>query len=234
MSLVHSASWEWDITGDVITWSQKAFRILGLAPASTPAVLEQYLALTHPDDRETVQGAVRHTLETGTSFDIDHRIVLPDGSVRLLQCRGALVTDAVGRPVTMRGTVLDITTRKEAPCPRGLETILLVDDQEQVRRVVRRVLETRGYHVLVAASGPDALRLTVQHAGTIDLLVTDVLMPGMSGLEVALLLAPAHPRMKVLYLSGNPLEPGVAFLQKPFTVDALARKVRETLEAPRP
>ena len=64
--------------------------------------------------------------------------------------------------------------------------------------------------------------------------MTDVLMPGMSGLEVALLLAPAHPRMKVLYLSGNPLEPGVAFLQKPFTVDALARKVRETLEAPHP
>ena len=232
-SLVHIASWEWDIAGDVLTWSQETLRILGLAPAHTPIVLEQYLALTHPDDRETVKGAVRRTLETGASFDIDHRIVLPDGSVRFLQCRGALVTDAVGRPVTMRGTVLDTL--------RGSETILLVEDQAEVRNLVRRVLEARGYHVLVAASGHDALRLTVQHAAPIDLLVTDVVMPGMSGREVALLLAPAHPKMKVLYLSGysdesiDPLgllDPGAAFLSKPFTAEALARKIRDVLAAP--
>jgi two-component system, cell cycle sensor histidine kinase and response regulator CckA len=111
------------------------------------------------------------------------------------------------------------------------QTILLVDDQDEVRSLVRRILEARGYHVLVAASGDDALRLTVQYTGTIDLLVTDVVMPGMSGLEVALLLAAAHPQMKVLYLSGYPLEAGVTFLQKPFTAEALARKVREVLES---
>jgi len=228
-SLVHIAGWEWDITGDVITWSQEAFRILGLAPADTPIVLKQYLVLVHPEDRETVAGAVRHTLETGVSFEIDHRVVLPDGGVRVLQCRGALVTDAVGRPLIMRGTVQDIAERKST------ETILLVEDQEAVRRVVRRVLEARGYHMLVAASGDDALRLTVQHAGTIDLLVTDLMMPGMSGREVALLLAPAHPEMKVLYLSGQSDESisDDTFLQKPFTAEALATKVREVLEAPR-
>jgi len=127
--------------------------------------------------------------------------------------------------------------------PRGSETILLVEDQPEVRNLIRRVLEARGYHVLVAASGHDALRLTVHHVGTIDLLVTDVMMPGMSGREVALLLAPAHPRMRALYLSGYTqesimrdamLEPGIAFLQKPFTADALAAKVREVLESPRP
>jgi len=230
------ATWEWNITDDAITWSEDTHRIFGLASADTPIGLEQYLALTHPDDRETIAGAVRHTLETGVSFAIDHRIVRPDGSVRFLQCRGALVTDAVGRPLIMRGTVLDITAR-----PRGLETILLVDNQKDVRRVVRRVLETRGYHVLEAASGHDALRLTVNFPTPIHLLVTDVVMPGMSGREVSLVLAPEHPTMKTLYLSGYAdesivrhglLEPGVAFLQKPFTTDALARKVREVLDAP--
>ena len=112
-------------------------------------------------------------------------------------------------------------------------TILLVEDQEEVRNLVRRVLSARGYHVLAAASGQDALRLTVQFAGPIDLLVTDVMMPGMNGREVALLLAPAHPKMKTLYLSGYPDEsPGIAFLQKPFTAESLAQKVREVLDSP--
>lgn len=224
MSFALIASWEWDITGDAITWSQEACRVLGLAPARTPTVLAQYLALVHPDDHEAVAGAVRHTLETGVSFELDHRIVLPEGSIRFLRCRGALVTDAVGRPVSMRGTVVGITERR-------CESILLVDDQDEIRSLIRRILEARGYHVLVAASGDDALRLTVQYTGTIDLLVTDVVMPGLSGLEVALLLAPAHPKMRVLYLSGYPLERGDAFLQKPFTAEALARKVREVLDA---
>jgi signal transduction histidine kinase/CheY-like chemotaxis protein len=120
----------------------------------------------------------------------------------------------------------------------GSETILVVEDQEEVRRLTRRILEARGYRVLVAASGPEALRLAEHEAGRIDLLVTDVVMPGMSGREVGLLLAPARPTMKVLYLSGytdesivhhGVLEPGVAFMQKPFNAEALARKVREVL-----
>jgi PAS domain S-box-containing protein len=617
-AVAHIGSWEWDVACDTITWSEETYRIFGLTPAHGPIVLEQGLALIHPDDRETVAGAVRHTLETGASFEVDHRIVHPDGSVHFLHGRGGLVTDATGRPVGMTGTVLDITARKRAeealrqakhhletliasaplailsvdadgivetwnpaaervfgwtaaevagrPVPvvpedkkdecaalrrrvmdgeslngveltrqkkdgtpvtvilfaaplrdaqaritgilalfedvtgvkrleqqvfqaqkmeaigrlaggvahdfnnlltailgstdllleslpsdhpgredaeetrkaalraadltrqllafsrqqvlaprvldlnevvanmdrmlqrligedielrtvlardlgavradagqleqvivnlavnardampgggkltietlnvaldeayvaaqavvvpgsyvmlavsdsgtgmdaltqarvfepffttkakgqgtglglatvygivkqsggyiwvysepgqgttfkvylpraaapvestspdpvitgslRGSETILLVEDQQEVRNLIRKMLEARGYHVLVAASGHDALRLTVQHAGTIDLLVTDVVMPGMSGREVALLLAPAHPKMKTLYLSGYTdesivrhglLEPGIAFLQKPFAAEALARKVREVL-----
>jgi PAS domain S-box-containing protein len=492
-AFAHIGSWEWDIAGDAITWSEETYRIFGLAPAHKPVALDQYLALIHADDRDAVAGAVRHTLETGASFEIDHRIVHPDGSVHYLHGRGGLVMDVIGRPVGMTGTVLDITTRRHleqqlsqaqkleavgrlaggvahdfnnlltailgstdllleslaadhpgredaeetrkaalraadltrqllafsrqqilaprvldlnevvakmdrllqrligddvelrtvlaadlgavradpgqleqvivnlavnardampgggkltietmnvaleetymapktvvapgsyvmvavsdsgtgmdaatqarvfepffttktpgqgtgwglatvygivkqsggyvcvqsetgrgttfkvylprvdapieaaAPDPvgtaslRGSEGILLVEDQAEVRNLLRRLLEARGYHVLVAASGPDALRLTVQHPGPIDLLLTDVVMPGMSGREVALLLAPAHPKMKTLYLSGHTdesiarhglLEPGIAFLQKPFTADALARKVREVL-----
>jgi two-component system cell cycle sensor histidine kinase/response regulator CckA len=496
-AIAHIGSWEWDIARDAITWSEETYRIFGLTPAQGPIALEQYLALIHPDDRDTVGGAVRQTRETGASFEIDHRIVHPDGSVHFLHSRGGVVVDATGRPVGMTGTVLDITARKhleqqlfqaqkmeavgqlaagvahdfnnlltailgstdllleslptghpgredaeetrkaalraadltrqllafsrqqvlaprvldlnevvanmdrllqrllgedielrtvltpnlgavradagqleqvivnlavnardampgggnltietmnvaleetyraahtvvvpgayvmvavsdsgtgmdaatqarvfepffttkpkgqgtglglataygivkqsggyiwvysepgrgttfkvylprvDAPAERvspdpdstaslrGSEAILLVEDQEEVRKLVRRMLESRGYHVLAAASGHDALRLTGQHAGTIDLLVTDVVMPGMSGREVALLLAPARPHMKVLYLSGytdesivrhGMLEPGIAFLQKPFTAEALARKVREVLDLAR-
>src|SRR6267143_1636932 len=113
-AFAHIGSWEWDVVGDTITWSEETYRIFGLAPAHGPIALEQYLALIHPDDRETVAGAVRHTLETGASFEIDHRILLADGSVHFLHGRGGLVTDATGRPVGMTGTVLDITTRKRA------------------------------------------------------------------------------------------------------------------------
>jgi len=125
---------------------------------------------------------------------------------------------------------------------RGSETILIVEDQDEVRKLTRRMLEARGYHVLVAASGADALRIADQAAGRIDLLLTDVIMPGMSGREVALLLGPAHPNMRVLFVSGytdesivheGMLEPGLAFLQKPFTAEGLARKVREVLDASR-
>jgi len=125
---------------------------------------------------------------------------------------------------------------------RGSETILIVEDQDEVRKLTRRMLEARGYQVLAAASGADALRIADQAARRIDLLLTDVIMPGMSGREVALLLGPAHPNMRVLFVSGytdesivheGMLAPGLAFLQKPFTAEGLARKVREVLDAPR-
>ena len=124
--------------------------------------------------------------------------------------------------------------------PHGSETVLVVEDQDEVRKLTRRVLEARGYTVLVAANGTEALQVAQAHAGPIHLLATDVVMPGMSGREVSLRLAPARPQMKVLYLSGytdesitrhGVLEPGIAFLQKPFTADALARKAREVLDS---
>jgi CheY-like chemotaxis protein len=121
----------------------------------------------------------------------------------------------------------------------GSETILLVEDEEAVRRLVRRTLEKQGYRVLVAASGVEAVRLAERHSGPIHLLVTDVVMPHMSGRETAERLKAMRPGMHVLYVSGytettivrgGTLDTGETFLQKPFTPRALMRQIRDLLD----
>jgi CheY-like chemotaxis protein len=122
---------------------------------------------------------------------------------------------------------------------RGSETILLVEDEPAVRALTRRVLQRYGYDVLEAASGDEALALAERRPGEIHLLVTDVVMPGMSGREVAQRIARTRPSTAVLYTSGytpdaimqhRVIAAGAPFLQKPFTPAALAAKVREVLD----
>jgi CheY-like chemotaxis protein len=122
----------------------------------------------------------------------------------------------------------------------GEETILLAEDNEVVRGVACEILELHGYKVLPAVDGRDAIKIAGQHAGPIELMITDVMMPGMNGRELASSLSASRPDMKVLYMSAYPNnaiahlgvhDPGVAFLQKPFTPDGLAGKVREVLDA---
>jgi two-component system, cell cycle sensor histidine kinase and response regulator CckA len=123
--------------------------------------------------------------------------------------------------------------------PKGSETVLVVEDEDSVRELVERVLSEKGYRVLFAAEGNEGLRIAGGHREPIDLLITDVVMPGMGGRELAARLEAARPGMKVLFMSGYSekvishhgiLEDGLAFFQKPFTSDALLRKVRETLD----
>jgi PAS domain S-box-containing protein len=125
--------------------------------------------------------------------------------------------------------------------PVRTETILLVEDALRVRAVVREILEMNGYSVLEARHGAEAIEISERHRGPIQLMVTDVVMPQMSGRELAQRLQPVRPDMRVLYMSGytddaivrhGVLGEGIAFLSKPFTPDALALKVREVLDAP--
>jgi PAS domain S-box-containing protein len=127
-----------------------------------------------------------------------------------------------------------------APAPHGSETVLLVEDEESVRGIARIALQSHGYKVLTAVDGQDALRVVAQHPGSIALLVTDLIMPGMSGRELAEQLGPRFPTMKTLFISGYTddavirhglVQEKVAFLQKPFSPLTLARKVREVLDA---
>ena len=132
------------------------------------------------------------------------------------------------------------TASKTSPQPpRGSETVLLVEDDRTVRSLASEMLELNGYTVLQARDGPEALDLVRRHGHPIHLLLTDVVMPQMSGRQLAEGIAAIHPGIRVLYMSGytdgviahhGMLDAGVAYLQKPFTADFLARKVREVLD----
>jgi two-component system, cell cycle sensor histidine kinase and response regulator CckA len=118
--------------------------------------------------------------------------------------------------------------------PDGSQTVLVVDDLPIVRGAVRAMLEAGGYCVLEAADGAEALRVAEQHAGRIDLLMSDVVMPGMRGPELAERLVARFPGLRVVLTSGYaedaPALTGATFLQKPFTAAELAEKLREALD----
>jgi len=134
---------------------------------------------------------------------------------------------------------IEETTAAKNGLPRGSETILVVEDEEGVRKLVVRGLEGQGYRVLDAPQGLDAFLIAEKHQGPIHLLVTDVVMPKVNGRELAERMASIRPGIKVLYMSGYTdnaithhgiLEKGMNYIQKPFSVDGLARKVREVLD----
>jgi CheY-like chemotaxis protein len=142
-------------------------------------------------------------------------------------------------PRTERQT--DSAVPAAAPVARhqGSETVLLVEDEGGVRELARRMLEHAGYRVLDAASGQDAESIFAQHRGSIDLLVSDVIMPGMSGPDLFRRLAIAQPGLKVVYISGYAtaaiarqlkLDRSQPHVQKPFTSDQLVSYVRAVLD----
>jgi len=122
----------------------------------------------------------------------------------------------------------------------GTETVLLVEDEDMVRKLTSELLEESGYVVLEANGGEQAAELFKAHKGRIDLLITDVVMPKISGKEVAERLKKVHPETKVLFMSGYTdeaivhhgiVDSHIAFIQKPFSENALTRKVRDVLDA---
>ncbi|HXJ05866.1 MAG TPA: PAS domain S-box protein [Candidatus Acidoferrum sp.] len=124
---------------------------------------------------------------------------------------------------------------------RGSETILLVEDEEAVRDLASRILSAKGYAVVAARSTKEAEQFSEKHTGDIHLVLTDIVMPGTSGRELAKRIAARHPRTRILFMSGytdnvlaegGVLEAGLSFLQKPFTPGAQVQKVRDVLDSP--
>ena len=161
------------------------------------------------------------------------------GAITVQSAPGLGTTFRLFFPRAVRGTPSRPEMRK-VPAARGTETVLLVEDNEQVRVVAREILRRYGYVVIEAGGAAEAIRLVAAHGGKLDLLLTDMRMPHMSGVELARHVTRDRPEMRVLCMSGYSddaaLREGVAgesiaFLQKPFTPDSLARKVREVLDA---
>jgi PAS domain S-box-containing protein len=157
------------------------------------------------------------------------------------------VYSEVGRGTTFKIYLPQVVAEVEKPAearkstapPTGSETILFVEDEDSVRELVREYLAAAGYRILEAADGEQALKIAPAHSGPIHLLITDVVMPHVSGRELAARISPGRPDLKVLFISGytddsifhsGVLEGGMAFLQKPFNLKTLAQKVREVLD----
>jgi len=176
---------------------------------------------------------------TGLGLSTVHGIVNQSGGHIWLYSEPAIGTTfklyfpRVGLPV------VPVATDVEVASLEGDETVLLVEDEESLRTLIAQGLESYGYTVLDASGGPEALRIAAEHNGSIALLITDVVMPGMSGGELARRLAVASPGVKVLYTSGYPADTVVrhgiadqsaAFIEKPYLPDELARTIRAVLD----
>ena len=216
-----------------------------------PAIAEPYVTLSvidtgsgmPPDIQRRIFEPFFTTKEPGKGTGLGLSTVY--GIVK--QSRGHIFVDSkVGHGTTFSiylpraaAQSIEAPFQKTEEAPTGTETVLLVEDERAVRELTRSILARQKYRVLTAASGAEALDLCRDFPGPIHLLITDIVMAGMSGPDLAARIEAARPRTRVLYMSGYPgeavpvrglAEEGVAFLQKPFTAGVLARKVREVLD----
>ena len=198
----------------------------------------------HPHIFEPFFTTKEHGKGTGLGLATCYGIVRQAGGrIELISAAGAGARFRIILPALPEGTEPMHTpshgTRLDGAVPRGGEVVLLAEDEPQVRELALRLLRGLGYKVLVAEDGEAGLRLAGETPEPIELLLTDVVMPGMTGEELATRLKQTRPNLKVLYISGyaedsdaieRALRSGDAFLAKPFTVGNLAREVRDVLD----
>ena len=192
------------------------------------------LDLIHEEDRPQVRAALGVLLQSPkASRLLEYRVRQKDGTWIWLE---ACATNLLETPGVEAQTVEKAFTEG---ADRGTETILVVEDEGTVRKIVCETLEAAGYEVIEARTPDEAVRLMTASKTPIDLLLTDVVMPGMNGKELHQKLDAIQPRLRVLYMSGYTdnvivhhgiLDAGLHFLPKPFTLQGLRRKVRERLD----
>jgi nitrogen-specific signal transduction histidine kinase/ActR/RegA family two-component response regulator len=163
-----------------------------------------------------------------------------DGYIWVYSERGVGTTFKIYLPVDRADRPSTRPAHSPLEWTRGTETILLVEDADIIRHLAREIVGRAGYRVLEAADADEAMKMASRHIGVIDLLLTDVIMPGASGVDLAVRLRQIRPDVPVLYMSGYTdnatvrnglLSEGASFLQKPFTPESLLRKIRQALEA---
>jgi CheY-like chemotaxis protein len=162
------------------------------------------------------------------------------GAIYVYSEEGRGTTFKIYLPVARDDVPRDAAAPAEPAVQRGTETIVVVEDDESVRELVRLMLSGQGYEVLTAPDGEGAARLCAEHPGGVDLLLTDVVMPEVNGRVLAERLGAMFPSLRVLFMSGYSdeavvrhgiIRPNTAFIEKPFSEAGLARKVREVLDA---
>ena len=156
--IAHLGNWDWDIVGGSLHWSDEIYRIFGVTPQQFDATYEAFLESAHPNDRSGIVQSVDATLRAGEPYSIDHRIVLPDGSIRHVHEQAEVEFDDTGQPVRMQGTVQDITERK-----RLEQQIIEVSEDEQ-KRIGQELHDGLGQHLTGIAFLSKALeqKLAVQ------------------------------------------------------------------------
>jgi CheY-like chemotaxis protein len=201
----------------------------GIDPHDLPRVFDPFFT-TKAKDKGTGLG-----LSTVYGIVKQHQ-----GHITAYSEPGLGTTFKVYLPLVQDASEQTIGAQPATPRLTGVETILVVEDEEIVRQLTSEVLETLGYKVLQCRDPGEAITVSEAHKGPIHLLLTDVVLPQMDGRSLFGFLSPEFPDMRVLYVSGyaenaivhhGVLDAGVKFLQKPFTVESLARKVREVLES---
>lgn len=153
--IAHLGSWTWDIVENNLMWSDEVYRIFGLAPQEFGATYEAFLSFVHPDDREPVDQAVRKALENCEPYEIEHRVIRPDQTLRIVLEQGVVTYDSSGKPIRMVGTIQDITERKQIEAElkklyraieESINLIFITDASGKIEYVNPMFEQITGYH----------------------------------------------------------------------------------------